>query len=281
MSKGNTNTTPEETQNRVVSSRAVHKGRKEIEKKAQRLEKLQVQYFRIDEVKPNSYNPNRQSDHDFELLLRSMEEDGFTQPIVVTNDLTIVDGEHRWRAAATLGFTEIPCVVTDMTLEQAMISTLRHNRARGSHDIELEADVLRDLRELGALDWAQDSLMLDDVELQRMLEDVNAPEVFANKEFSQAWVPGEKGESETVSDDGTARTSTSVEAIEALRKQEERLKEAKTEEERKMVKKDTDIYRLSLIFTGDQAKTIRDGLGDKPAETILNWCSAKIGAKAD
>ena len=83
-----TNTTPEQTQQRVQSGR---KGRKKVEKKAIQLEKLNVQYVSVDSLKPNDYNPNRQSDHDFELLLRSMEEDGFTQHVVVNQDSIIVD----------------------------------------------------------------------------------------------------------------------------------------------------------------------------------------------
>ena len=76
-----------------------------------------------------------------------------------------------------------------MTYEQARIATLRHNRARGSEDIELTSEVLRDLENLGALDWAQDSLMMDDLELQRMLEDIPAPEAMGDEEFGTAWIP--------------------------------------------------------------------------------------------
>ena len=136
------NTTPIATQKRVQSGR---KGRKKVERKAVALERLNVEYTSIDSLKPNTYNPNRQSDHDFELLLRSMEEDGFTQPIVVNNDFVIIDGEHRWRAASSLGIKEIPIVKVNMSKEQMRISTIRHNRARGSHDVQLEAEVLRDL----------------------------------------------------------------------------------------------------------------------------------------
>ena len=101
------------------------KGREVIAKKASRLSTLVVTYVPVGDIKPNLWNPNRQSDHDFELLCRSMEEDGFTQTIVAIKvtaehkkdaafatfaggDAVIVDGEHRWRAAMKLGFTEIP-----------------------------------------------------------------------------------------------------------------------------------------------------------------------------
>ena len=81
------NTSPEETQKRVTE-KIKKKGKKEVEKKNQALEKLAIKYIPINSLIPNEWNPNRQSDHDFELLLRSMEEDGFTQPIVAVKSST-------------------------------------------------------------------------------------------------------------------------------------------------------------------------------------------------
>src|SRR5512135_3593876 len=137
--------------------------------KAKALERLEVVYVPIDALRPNEYNPNRQSEHDFQLLILSMQQDGFTTPVVANRDGQIVDGEHRWRAAATLGITHVPVVYVDMTPEQMRVSTIRHNRARGSHDVGLEAEVIKDLQRLGVLDWAQDALLLDDVEIQRLI----------------------------------------------------------------------------------------------------------------
>lgn len=119
------------------------RGRRAVEKTAKALERLEVVYVDVAELKPNSYNPNRQDPRDFELLVKSMTEDGFTQPIVaIRNERVIVDGEHRWRAARHLGYDKVPVVFVDMTMEQMRISTLRHNRARGSEDIALSAEVL-------------------------------------------------------------------------------------------------------------------------------------------
>lgn len=142
---------------KTVSAAAVKKSKIAIADRAHALERLKIEYVSTDMLKPNTYNPNRQSAHDFELLLRSITEDGFTQPIITLPDLTIVDGEHRWRAARHLELKQVPIVKVDMTPEQMRIATLRHNRARGSEDITLAAEVLRDLRELGALDWATES----------------------------------------------------------------------------------------------------------------------------
>jgi ParB-like chromosome segregation protein Spo0J len=266
---------------------AKNKGDSAVEEKAQNLEQLQVQYVELESLRPNDYNPNRQSDHDFELLLRSMREDGFTQPIVANREAAIVDGEHRWRAAQALGYTRVPVVFVDMSAEQMKVSILRHNRARGSEDVELAASVLRDLQQLGALDWAQDELMMDDTEVQRMVEDIPAPEALANEEFSQAWQPPEpedKTNDETSSDQptttetqvrqrddgGTEMTSATTEAIEAARERERQMALAKTAEEREMVQKEQQsFFRLMLMFQGEEADLVQRVLADRGAEKLV------------
>lgn len=166
------------------------KGKAEVEKKANALRELKISYVKPEDIKPNDYNPNRQDPRDFELLLKSMTEDGFTQPIIVQKSTKqIVDGEHRWKAAQELGFKEIPVVFVDMTPEQMKIATLRHNRARGEEDLELTANVLKDLQDLGAIEWAQDSLMLDDEEINKLIDEIPAPEGLMGEEFTEAWEP--------------------------------------------------------------------------------------------
>ena len=260
------------------------KGQAAVEKKAKALKRLKVEYVKCTDIKPNTYNPNRQSEFDFNLLLKSMKEDGFTQPVVVQDDLTIVDGEHRWRAAQELGLTEIPVVKVDMTPEQMRIATLRHNRARGSEDIELTAQLLLDLQELGAIEWAQDSLMMDDTELNRMLEDIPTPEALSEgHDWNEAWEPmGKTGNFEgaemgtkaqiVTEDSATAITAGSIQAIEALRQREADLKEAKTDEEAEMIRKAGSFYRINLLFSDDDAEVVSSVLGDKPAVRLVEIC---------
>ena len=257
---------------------SIKRGKKAIETKTNRLERLVVEYVPIDSVVPNSYNSNRQNPHDFELLLKSIREDGFTTPIIVMkSNNEIVDGEHRWRASRELGYKEIPVVFVDMTEAQRMGATLRHNRARGQEDIELTASIFRDLRELGALDWAQDALLMDDLELERLMEDTPISEALAGSEFSTAWQPiagndsatGEEGASAI---GGTMLRASSTEAVAAMRAAEVRIKEARSAEERDMVKKETDIWRINLVFTGDEAKVVKEVLGDEPAQKLLALC---------
>lgn len=266
---------------------AVAKTKKAVEKKSHALKRLVIQYVAIESIRPNSYNPNRQDPHAFELLTKSITEDGFTQPIVVVKvtaetladpafknaklgDTVVVDGEHRWRAAQHLGFKEVPVVYTDMTPEQMRIATLRHNRARGDEDIELTAMVLKDLRELGALEWAQDSLMLDDVEMEKLLEDIPAPEALAGEQYSEAWVP-EKGVGGTGMVSAGHMVDGTPEALLKAREQEAALEKAKTEEERRAVIRDSNVFRLALMFTGEEATEVKKALGDKPAARVLEW----------
>jgi len=283
------NTTPAETQQRVTE-KVKKKGKRTVEKKNKSLATLNVEYVGVNDVYPNEWNPNRQSDHDFELLLKSMTEDGFTQPVVCirTEDgrIKIVDGEHRWRAAHSLGFDEIPVVITPMTEEQAKIATLRHNRARGSEDIDLTAELLRDLEKMGALDWAQDSLMLDDAELNKLLEDIAAPDALAGEDWSEAWEPSNDQETDPGSEldtttetreiqsggGGTVAAASSIAAVERQREREKQLAEAKTAEERQALRKDHDIFRLYLTFTGDEANLVKKILGNHAAEKVIEMC---------
>jgi len=292
------------------------KGAAEIEKKNQALERLEITYVPANSIRPNSYNPNRQSDFDFELLIKSMTEDGFTQPIVCQQESReFVDGEHRWTAWIVLNWLrrkgipvtedstrearsrrlelleempdlELPVVFTTMTPEQMRIATLRHNRARGSEDVELAAAVLRDLQKLGALDWAQDSLMLDDVEVDRLLADIQAPEALAGEEFQEAWVPEPhapntqnmaSGTTEAVVEKRGTYTETSAmsaAAVESARKREVAIAQAKTEEERQQAIKEREYFRLALMFSDEEAVIVKGVLGNRPAEVLLEICRA-------
>jgi hypothetical protein len=310
------------------------KGRAAVAKRAERLEQLKIEYVTLSSLKPNSYNPNRQSDYDFQLLCMSIIEDGYTQPIVVQRkDDTIIDGEHRWTAMIVVytlakefnlvqvakgevaidpariveiradrlnylkGVAEetMAVVKTDMTQEQMKIATLRHNRARGEEDIELTAQVLRDLQQLGALEWAQDSLQMSDDEINRMIEDIDVPEALAGEEFNGAWEPEQKragvatesteGQTDSSSSGGTITSAATVEAIDEQRKREKQIAEAKSEEEREKIREESKIHRLNLVFSGEEAELIEEILGRYPAERLVKmaryWRDNDLDAKIE
>lgn len=264
-----------------ISAKAKAKGKKAIEKKTKALETLVVVYVPHNSIKPNPYNPNRQSEHEFELLKRSMTEDGFTQPIIVNNNPDhpefmnmIVDGEHRWRAGGELGYEDVPVVFVQFTPAQMRIATLRHNRARGTEDVELTAQVLRDLQQLGALNHAQDSLMLDDIEIGHLLEQTPAPEVLAGESFSEAWQPSAEGDLSKQGEnlDRGSMTAMTPAAVQQIRQQEAAIQNAKTEEEKAALQRDLSNFRVLAVFSKDEAVIVRAVLGDTPAIKLLEIC---------
>ena len=107
-----------------------------------------------DTLKPNDYNPNKVSKENLELLTRSIETNGWTLPIVVRPDYTIIDGFHRWTVAgqeplkSKLG-GKVPVVIVKHEDEADDIyGTVTHNRARGTHLLEpMKAIVKRLLNE--------------------------------------------------------------------------------------------------------------------------------------
>lgn len=289
------NTTPAETEKTVATRK--RKAKKAIDKKFSSIARIQIEYIPQDQLVPNDYNPNRQSDEEFAMLCGSMVDDGFTQPIVIRSEAndgchTIIDGEHRWRAARVLysgdfdgvkrpDFWEIPVVKMEVEQVQAMLSTLRHNKARGSHDIELDVEVFRMAEELGVLDIMTDGLGIDDDEMQKMLDDIEPPESLASDEFGEAWVPETTGELDNrMAEDGTGESvegdvqtmAATPGGIDALRGREKRIAEAKTKEEKEMARKSSDVFRLHLVFGGDEAETVKKVLGGRPADRILEMC---------
>ncbi len=119
---------------------------------------LNVKMVDINKVVANDYNPNKVAPPEMKLLKHSIEEDGYTQPIVTyydkDNDIYIVvDGFHRYRCAKEyFHLKEIPVVTIDKDLSNRMASTIRHNRARGTHQI---MDMSKIVVELSNNGWSE------------------------------------------------------------------------------------------------------------------------------
>jgi ParB-like chromosome segregation protein Spo0J len=224
-----------------------------VERNNNVLETLEVKYVLIGQVKPNPYNPNRQSEHDFTLLCKSIAADGFTQPIIVNRStMEIVDGEHRWRALKTLGFEEAPIVLTDMTPEQMRLSTLRHNRARGKENTDLIVELFKELKELDATDLAVEELMLDPVELDRLTK-LDGDELAGIDMSVEDDALGPDGHGLTEQDKALGIDTSS----DARRAREQKLARIKEQEEARMGAADDTVYRLQLIYTGETAQLVR------------------------
>ena len=127
----------------------------------------------IEKIIPNTYNPNAVAPPEMRLLYDSIKEDGYTMPIVCYHNeeddtYIIVDGFHRYRVMKEhrdIYEREnglLPVSVIDKPIAHRMASTIRHNRARGSHDVDLMSNIIKELHELGRSDaWISKHLGMD------------------------------------------------------------------------------------------------------------------------
>lgn len=153
----------------------------------------------VEKIQANSYNPNSVAPPEMKLLYKSIKEDGYTMPIVCyyledTDTYEIVDGYHRYRTI--IEHKDIydreggclPVSVIDKPISDRMASTIRHNRARGNHDIELMVNIVADLVDSGMSDkWIMDNIGMDADELLRLKQISGLAELFKDKEFSKSW----------------------------------------------------------------------------------------------
>ncbi len=160
----------------------------------------------VEKIKPNTYNPNTVAPPEMKLLYESVKLDGYTMPIVCYHDKTadhyiIVDGFHRYRIM--LEHQDIyerekgmlPVSVIDKPIDQRMASTIRHNRARGSHDVDLMSNIVKELHELGRSDaWISKHLGMDKDEVLRLKQITGLAALFKDVKFGKAWRPAEEEE---------------------------------------------------------------------------------------
>ena len=129
-----------------------------------------------------------------QLLKHSIEEDGYTQPIVTYYDekndkYIVVDGFHRYRCAKEyFHLKQIPIVTIDKDLENRMASTIRHNRARGTHQIVDMSHIVRDLTQRGWTDKdISKHLGMELDEIVRLKQITGLKDMFADHVFSKSW----------------------------------------------------------------------------------------------
>jgi len=162
----------------------------------------------IDSVKKNDYNPNSVAPTELKLLETSIVEDGYTQPIVTwisDGHREIVDGFHRSKVAreseavskTLMGYVPVT-TVRDRQLNKSnrMASTIRHNRARGTHSIDAMSEIVLELK---ARNWKTaricKELGMEEDEVLRLCQISGLSGLFSDAEFSLAW------ESDTASND--------------------------------------------------------------------------------
>ena len=160
-----------------------------------------VLWIKQDEITANDYNPNNVAPPEKRLLCKSLEMDGFTQPIVVTESearhYEIVDGFHRHEIGSNRavlkrqlkGYLPVTCLRKERQKKfDRIAATIRHNRARGRHQINAMSDIVRELVQLG---WDDErisqELGMDSDEVLRLKQINGLLELFADRRYSEAW----------------------------------------------------------------------------------------------
>jgi len=152
---------------------------------------LNVQLVPVDDVKGNDYNPNKVAPPEMNLLALSIRKDGLTMPCVVANDES---GFHRRTQVAMKKdireslFGYLPVSKLNKGIEDRITSTVRHNMARGTHQVELSAKLIIMLKKHN---WTNarigKELGMDADEVLRLKQITGLAEAFADKEFSRSW----------------------------------------------------------------------------------------------
>lgn len=161
-----------------------------------------VLWVPAESITANDYNPNVVAPPEMRLLEHSIREDGYTQPVVTwlaNGDDTreVVDGFHRKRVGTevreirkrTLGLLPVTTINAEREARPDRISaTIRHNRARGKHQVQAMSEIVV---ELSRRNWTDDKigreLGMDPDEVLRLKQISGLAEMFADREFSEAW----------------------------------------------------------------------------------------------
>ncbi len=159
-----------------------------------------VEWVCSDTVRANDYNPNSVAPPEMELLRLSIAADGYTQPIVTMPDgeqREVIDGFHRNRVgkecadvrARVNGFLPVVTIREDRKDKGDRIAaTIRHNRARGKHQVIAMSDIVLDLKRRNWSDTKiAKELGMDADEVLRLAQITGLAEAFKDHEFSQAW----------------------------------------------------------------------------------------------
>jgi ParB-like chromosome segregation protein Spo0J len=167
-------------------------------------------------VEANDYNPNSVAPPEMKLLQRSILEDGYTQPIVAFQEgenNIVVDGFHRQQVGQNCksvaerihGYLPITKIRQNKEgRSNRMASTIRHNRARGTHSIDMMRDIVAELVESGMSDqWILKHIGMDADELLRLKQISGLASLFTNHGFSRAWVT--EGEFKQMGEDNETR----------------------------------------------------------------------------
>lgn len=172
-----------------------------------------VLWIRQDRIVANDYNPNSVAPPEMKLLEHSITEDGYTQPIVSWQrgeTFEVVDGFHRNRVGRETSVKQrvhgyLPLSIINNAREDRgdrIAATIRHNRARGKHKVEAMSDIVVELKRRN---WSDEKigkeLGMDPDEVLRLTQITGLAEMFADREFSEAWEASEINMGDDLKDD--------------------------------------------------------------------------------
>lgn len=161
---------------------------------------LNIQLVKVEEVEGNDYNPNKVAPPEMTLLNLSILKDGLTMPVVVADQdkkkqpYVVVDGFHRTTTVkknrkiyeSLSGY--LPVSKLNKSIEERITSTVRHNMARGTHQVELSAKLVAMLKKHN---WTNArigmELGMDADEVLRLKQITGLAELFKDKQFSNSW----------------------------------------------------------------------------------------------
>ena len=159
-----------------------------------------VKWVKCDEVVANDYNPNKVAPPEMELLEISIMNDGYTQPVVTfpNNDkIEVVDGFHRTRVSKeskivkqrVFGYTPTVIIRKEQSDKNDRIaSTIRHNRARGKHQVDAMSEIILELKNRN---WKNEriarELGMDEEEILRLCQITGLKDIFKDDDFSKSW----------------------------------------------------------------------------------------------
>jgi ParB-like chromosome segregation protein Spo0J len=159
-----------------------------------------IKWLNVDDLEANDYNPNAVFSPELKLLERSVMNTGWVQPILISRDNIIIDGFHRWSLSRDSKKIKekykgkVPCAVLDVDRGEAMVLTVRMNRAKGSHIAVRMSEMIKELidthkydvqhlsQELGASKKEIDLLYQDGLFKARNIKDYK---------YAKAWIPAE------------------------------------------------------------------------------------------
>jgi ParB-like chromosome segregation protein Spo0J len=161
-----------------------------------------IKWIDASELKANHYNPNRVMNAEMNLIERSILKTGWIQPILVNANNVIIDGFHRWTLSQVSHqlkekyHGKVPCCVLNVSDIEAMVITVRINRAKGTHLAFRMSEYVRELVEKHRVPLEQLATdigaTVDEVMLL-MKADVFEAKDIQNWAYSESWIPAESG----------------------------------------------------------------------------------------